>query len=1051
MPREDWIEDEIKYSWLNLGQPVHTLDLQDNLGPITDEDVEYPGLAEMRLLSDPAYIGYACKVFLGIDLLPEQMAILGVLFEKQFPIFLATRGAGKAQPLASQLLTTNGWKQMGQIKVGDRIYGRDGKAHSVTGVYPQGKQQLCRLTLADGRQIDCCKDHLWLVRHNGKEIVISTKDIISHGVKYENQSFAYKFKIPNCEPIQYENATDTDLPIDPYVLGYLLGNGCLTTGTIKVATDDEFVINEFKYRLPGFKIARDVSNNNYTIVDQQKILVKNPNKTGQGSVSKRNRMKVWTEELGLDVGCKSKFIPEIYKHASVIDRMELIRGLLDSDGSITIHGAIEFTNTCKQLVSDIVDILRSLGIACRVGIDDRSDALVEMPSGNVNNRPITYRIYINTSQKVFKLPRKRERIKSKPTNVERYTSIVSAEYLDQYEEMQCISVDSPDHTYITTDYIVTHNTFLLAIYTLMRLLLAPPAKDGGPGAKVIVAGSGFRQSKLVFAFMETLWRNGSVYRSVCDNQSGLKKYADRWEFHVNGNVAWAIPIGSGNTIRGYRATDVICDEFDSINREIYEVVIQPFASTTLDPIENVKKVAKKQTYENLGIPHSEDLTVRGNKIILSGTCGWGFGSFAEYWRRYRSIIRGDKFKAEDDDPLKQEDDLELDRSECAIIRVPFELIPKGMMDESVIARAKATVHSSIYAKEFGTVFPQDSEGFFKRTMIEGCVTSDMNPIDTLDGSVWFDAAIRGNPSCRYVMGVDPASEGDNFAIVVLEVHPNHRRVVYCWTTNRQQFEYRKRVGLTDAGDYYGFCARKIRELMIAFPLIEHHPRGVSIAVDILGGGIALMEALHDKDKLREGEQLIWASDNVAKPGKYGSSTEPGIHIIDPIAFGDYAWLTEANHGMKKDMEEKVLLFPRYDSVTLELAFHQESERERKFEKEHGKKLVIHDSLEQCVEDIEELKDELTSIEWSTTASGRERWDVPTGKVAGNKGYERVMKKDRYSALLMANMIAREIARVPTKLKYDAVGGSVFQIADRPGGELYTGPQWFKDRANQALR
>ena len=143
-----------------------------------------------------------------------------------------------------------------------------------------------------------------------------------------------------------------------------------------------------------------------------------------------------------------------------------------------------------------------------------------------------------------------------------------------------------------------------------------------------------------------------------------------------------------------------------------------------------------------------------------------------------------------------------------------------------------SVHSGIYNMEYAACFVNDSEGFFKRSLIESCVTSDIKPILINNKPITFDAVVSGKPELQYIYGIDPASEQDNFSIVILEVHPEHNRIVYCWTTNRSNFKDRQKTGLVTEHDFYGFCARKIRNLMKVFPCTR-------IGLDAQGGGVAI--------------------------------------------------------------------------------------------------------------------------------------------------------------------------------------------------------------------
>ena len=97
----------------------------------------------------------------------------------------------------------------------------------------------------------------------------------------------------------------------------------------------------------------------------------------------------------------------------------------------------------------------------------------------------------------------------------------------------------------------------------------------------------------------------------------------------------------------------------------------------------------------------------------------------------------------------------------------------------------------------------------------------------------------GDKDKKYVFGIDPASEVDNFSIVVLELHKGHRRIVHCWTTNRGEHKEKVKKGYSKETDFYSYCVRKIRDLMKLFPCAH-------IALDAQGGGIAVMEGMHDK-------------------------------------------------------------------------------------------------------------------------------------------------------------------------------------------------------------
>ena len=571
-------------------------------------------------------------------------------------------------------------------------------------------------------------------------------------------------------------------------------------------------------------------------------------------------------------------------------------------------------------------------------------------------------------------------------------------------------------------------SFMLSLYSILRALILPERK-------VVVVGAAFRQSKVLFEYMETIWNNAPILRSMCDASSGPRRDVDRCVMRINKSRVTCLPLGDGQKIRGQRANDIISDEFASIPRDIFETVVAGFAAVSSDPIENVKKIAAKKKAEELGLDlFKEDENIikkNDNQIILSGTAYYDFNHFAEYWKKWRSIIQSQGKKSRLRDIFGEDPPKDFNWKDYSIIRVPYELLPEGFMDASQVARSKATVHAGIYQMEFGACFTRDSQGFFKRTLIESCVTDDKyndKPAikDSQDNPICFQAQLRGDLNKKYVFGVDPASEVDNFSIVVIELNGDHRRIVHVWTTNREQHKDKVKSGYSTESDFYAYCARKIRDLMKIFPCVH-------IAMDAGGGGIAVMESLHDNDKIQEGEHPIWEviDENKEKDTDYNR----GLHILEMCQFSRNDWLAEANHGMRKDFEDRILLFPIFDTLSLDISSIEDDMKGRSY-----------DTLEQCVMEIEDLKDELAMIQITQTATGRDKWDTPETVIGtGKKGK---LRKDRYSSLLMANMAARTIDRTPDAETYNFYGGfATVEKSKDPTGKLYQGPQWFTDGMN----
>lgn len=576
-------------------------------------------------------------------------------------------------------------------------------------------------------------------------------------------------------------------------------------------------------------------------------------------------------------------------------------------------------------------------------------------------------------------------------------------------------------------------SFSLALYSMLKCIMIP-------GTKIVIVGGGFRQAKVIFEYMENIWRTSPIVRSIfSSNDDGPRRDVDRCTMRLGDSWTIAVPLGDGSKIRGLRAHTIIADEFASISPDIYETVVAGFAAVSATPIQNVKEEARKKAMREAGLWTDELEAIqikKGNQAIISGTADYSFKHFADYWRRYKAIInsKGDRHKLKEifgnDAPEN------FNWQDYSIIRIPYELIPKGFMDDKQVARARATIHTGIYNMEYAACFTADSDGFFKRSLIESCVCNEQKPIKVGDKEVLFDISITGNPRNKYVYGIDPASEKDNFSIVILELHPDHTRIVHCWTTNRSNFKDRQKTGLVGEHDFYAFCARKIRDLMKVFPCER-------IGMDAQGGGVAIEEALHDPSKLAEGDQLIWPIIDYDKPKD--TDDQQGLHILELVQFAKADWTAEANHGLRKDFEDKVLLFPRFDDLSLGLALDKDGQNilDTDIKK-------VYDNESECILEIEDLKDELTTIVMSQTSSGvgaRDKWDTPDVKLPnGKKGK---LRKDRYSALVIANMIARQMNRQLSGYEYNVIGANLRTMKGKEG-DMYKGPSWFTENANSEI-
>lgn len=359
-------------------------------------------------------------------------------------------GTGKAQPLESLVQTPTGPVKMGSLNKGDLVLGRNGKPTKITGVFPQGKIPTYRVTFRDKTSVLCSGDHLWKVRSTNKPWrVIPLKEMISKGTHFP--SGIMRYRIPLCEPLEYGYPSPE---FDPYTLGVLLGDGYIKGSTVGFAAPDQEVADRVESALlPGMKFSRRLVGNcpHVNIVDR-------------GVNNSHNRWKRKLNSLGLCVGSKQKFIPDEYLYAPVSDRLELLRGLMDTDGTAK-GNRIGFYSSSLRLATGVASLVESLGGTGQLSKHRR----INKETGEEWEE---YFVNVKILVCPFHLSRKaRDYRPSKKNPPSRY--IKSIEYVGEMEQ-QCISVEAEDSLYLTDHCIVTHNTTLLKI--LINALPVPVAK-----------------------------------------------------------------------------------------------------------------------------------------------------------------------------------------------------------------------------------------------------------------------------------------------------------------------------------------------------------------------------------------------------------------------------------------------------------------------------------------------------------------------------------------------------------------------------------------------
>src|SRR5882724_5091936 len=388
---------------------------------VDDAEKRIFSLAERRLEGSALPVGKILKnTFEYIERLYERKEhVTGVAtgFEKldletsgfqpsDFIIIAGRPSMGKAQPLDARVKTATGWKAMGELRLGDALASVDGRESLVRGVFPQGARQVYRVTFSDGRSTECCAEHLWRVHHRAwPEPRVLTTEQVTALLARKHYRHSLWVDTPSGD-----DGHSVSLPVDPWLLGALLGAGELSGAALRFWTSDPEVVARVAERADG--------------------------QAASTVIAALRRFRLW------DIASAQRFVPDIYMDARRGARVDLLRGLLDTAGVVEARGTVRVSASSGRLARGVAALVRSLGGWCSVRRRSTRESYVCTIDYAEPKELVTL-----SSKLVRTLAPRRPRrpmfVSIEPTRV---------------TETQCIAVTHPSALYITDDHVVTHNT-----------------------------------------------------------------------------------------------------------------------------------------------------------------------------------------------------------------------------------------------------------------------------------------------------------------------------------------------------------------------------------------------------------------------------------------------------------------------------------------------------------------------------------------------------------------------------------------------------------------
>lgn len=735
-------------------------------------------------------------------------------------------------PVATPL----GWMPIRSIKPGDTVIGSNGLPISVLAAAQVSRKECYRLTFDDGQSVVCSNDHLWPVNNFGDR---------SNGGRYKSKSHERYYPVsteqiaksvsataagrvrPNWQVspspvIQYCKSSQA---IDPYVLGVLLGDGCLTKTGIEFASIDVDIVKQVSAHLPvGYKVTKG-----HGVV----WFIHN------GSRGHKIPNEISRELIRLGIRNKTAFyktIPDSYRYASIGQRVALIQGLMDTDGTVTNTGSPYLSTTSSKMAEQFREVVLSLGGTARV------------KNYRKKNGTIEYRINISLPNgwSPFRLRRKAVLVKSRKQTTAR--RIVAAERVG-VRDVKCISVDSGDHLFVTAGCLLTHN----CDWELTKL---PPWMAGKRGAD---------------------WKRNVTNHTLTNHRNGARITAGAATGDVfrGGRLTWALmdefaffrkgeDADALNSSHGATNSRLFVSTVNGQNNEYFRIMHEPssMVKVIIDWKQNIARNRGLYQFQG-GVPVAVDPVNNPLPAYYDPPTQDVLDLFARL-RRKGFRLEGDHRSGEmgDDAPLRSPwYDHECDRPGMTPQRIAQELDRDYAGSEYLVFGNEFNSHVSkqimpaVHVGKFD-VYEETGDGEIDYSVLFN---------STFDGNVklWMPLDVRGRPpKSSYALGADVCtglggSYTSNSTLVGIDLLTREQVLAFASNT-------------IEPGDFADLAVGIANWLWGAYLGWEHNGPGAAFTKRIikLAYGNVFRRKSQTKKSKRETKELGWWTDEKTKAAMF---------------------------------------------------------------------------------------------------------------------------------------------------------------------------------------
>lgn len=574
-------------------------------------------------------------------------------------------------------------------------------------------------------------------------------------------------------------------------------------------------------------------------------------------------------------------------------------------------------------------------------------------------------------------------------------------------------------------------TFTAAVFVFLHAIFEP-------GAKIAVLSKTFRQSRMILMNIEEFIENKrqGLLRECIQKPSQHKN--DEWSIHIGKQVIRALPLGSGDKIRGFRFTLVVIDEFLLMPEKIVNEVIMPFLATNKDPKKRQETMRTEDELIAKGLMTEEERTKFKNpKMVALQSAQY---KFEFLYKKYCDYITNIENGYEIDQDTGKKKQLQ---GTYAVVQLAYDSAPEALYNKSLIEAAKKEMSAAQFRREFGSQFTDDSGGFFSARSILACSINDGED-DVLE--------LYGDPHQEYVLAVDPSwaenDTSDHFAMCVAKLDPDgiSYKPVHFYAVAGGKLK-----------DHIQYLAYILENFNIVFTIVDN------------AGGVTFLNAANESElfknkklqvKTISNEEVKLSDKNADEWDFYIEEArkmyDPSNNVTAYAQFFSSEWIRKINERVQQDIDNKRILFParveanitKFDYVRSELMKKnissikvfdadddcqavlnyenmegdQDGEQEEKVDKspksEKNKVAKVIDMIERQDELLELCKRQMITIEARQTENGQIRFDIPR-ELKAIKGANRP-RKDLYSTILLAQWAVRvysQLKQAPAKEKY----------------------------------